>query len=381
MKRMLVNASIVLVSVLITLAAVEIALRIFSLPDAPLCGWKHTSGVPETELNQLGFRGREYRYDDSDYVILLLGDSQVEAVGCGFHEMPERYLESALDSLLPQSVRVFSLGAPGYGQDQEYLALLHYTDSYRADMVVLWETPANDIWNNIFPTHWPGTSDGWSKPTFWLEDGELRGPSAQLGDEVRASELRIADLLMRGLGDWSFDRSWEERLPPAYTPLDGYSGDPLPDWQRRWDEDEGLMRQENLSTGKSHLSIYLTPRSPRMDYAVELADRLLQEIGSHLDSCGTELVVFATDNVPDSSAQVDYAVYLLNGELYAVSEEQYLRNVEDMNASVRFIPVPITIEDWRISPTDSHLNPNANRQVMQYLADSLAGLIRGAPEL
>ena len=118
-----------------------------------------------------------------------------------------------------------------------------------------------------------------------------------------------------------------------------------------------------------------------MDYAVELADRLLQEIGSHLDSCGTELVVFATDNVPDSSAQVDYAVYLLNGELYAVSEEQYLRNVEDMNASVRFIPVPITIEDWRISPTDSHLNPNANRQVMQYLADSLAGLIRGAPEL
>lgn len=375
MKRALLNTSIIIVSVLLTLAVAEAVLRLLSLPDAPICGWKHTAGVPEMELNQLGFRGRDYQYDDSDYVVLLLGDSQVEAVGCSFEEMPERFLESALDSLLPQRVRVYSLGAPGYGQDQEYLALLHYTESFRADMVLLWETPANDIWNNLFPTHWPGTSDGWSKPTFWLEEGELRGPNYQLGDEVRASDLRIADLLMRGLGDWSFDRRWESRLPPAYSPLEDYSGEALPDWQRRWDEDSGIMRQENLATGKSHLSIYLTPRSPRMDYAVELADRLLSEIGEYLDHSGTELVVFATDNVPDSSAQVEYAVYELEGELFAVSEEQYRRNVKEMNASVRFISVPITIQRWSISPTDSHLNPEANRQVMRALADSLADLI------
>src|SRR5262249_23275775 len=33
----------------------------------------------EQEANQFGFRGRKIEYGDEDYVVLLVGDSQVEA--------------------------------------------------------------------------------------------------------------------------------------------------------------------------------------------------------------------------------------------------------------------------------------------------------------
>jgi hypothetical protein len=38
----------------------------------------------EHEANQLGFRGRKIEYDDEDYVVLLVGDSQVEAAASYF---------------------------------------------------------------------------------------------------------------------------------------------------------------------------------------------------------------------------------------------------------------------------------------------------------
>src|SRR6185369_11900812 len=110
-------------------------------------GWR--SPAPPEERNGLGFRGRPIQYTDNDKVVVLLGDSQVEATALSFDAIPERVLESHLD-VAPKTARVFTVGTWGYGQDQELLALEEFYKRYRADLVVLWETPANDVWNNVF---------------------------------------------------------------------------------------------------------------------------------------------------------------------------------------------------------------------------------------
>ena len=139
-------------------------LQILYVPPRIVSGWR--AFAPKSEQYQLGFRGRQIVYSPEDYVVVLLGDSQVEAMALAVDDMPERRLEAHLKGL-GRKTRVFSIGAGGYGQDQELLALQEYFEKYRADLVVLWQTPANDIWNNVFKTHISGRNP---KPTFWLDE-------------------------------------------------------------------------------------------------------------------------------------------------------------------------------------------------------------------
>jgi len=158
---------------ILSITIAEFFLQFIDKPSPVISGWLNQKSRLET--NQLGFRGKKITYTDNDYVIVLLGDSQVAAAACSFYWMPESRLEHYLNTKLNKNIKVFSVGAGGYGQDQQLLMLKKYYITYRADMVVLWQTPSNDIWNNVFPTHWPG--NGWPKPTFKLVNGELQGPS------------------------------------------------------------------------------------------------------------------------------------------------------------------------------------------------------------
>lgn len=369
---MLAKVVLVGLSVAVALVLAEAALRLLDLPARPVSGWKCSAAVPEEQRNQLSYRGRSIGYGEGDLVVLLVGDSQVEAVHCDFPSMPEVLLEGYLARGLDCEVRVFSLAAPGYGQDQEYFALKQYFQRYRADLVVLWETPANDVWNNIFPTHWPGTTDGWPKPTFWLEGDSLAGPSEDPGDPIALPGPRLWWLARRILGlPWGRDAAWEERLPRAYAPLESCTSEVREDWQRRWDRDFACTRQENLATEKSHLAIYLTPRSPRMEYGVELTNRLLGRIQRLCEGHGADFVAFSREEPPDPTCDVGYAVYELNGSLYAVSSSEYRQNVEDMNRGIEHLRIPVTVEDWKVGPEDSHLNLRATDQVMRDLASEL----------
>ena len=116
------------------------------------------------------------------------------AGGCAFEWMPERRLQDYLSDKVRKSsgnVKVFTLGTEGYGQDQQLLVLQEFYRSHRADMVVLWQTPGNDVWNNMFPTHWP-TKNGWPKPTFRLINDELSGPTENMGDPVKPTNFKLA---------------------------------------------------------------------------------------------------------------------------------------------------------------------------------------------
>jgi lysophospholipase L1-like esterase len=345
-----------------------VGLQLFYVPPPIVSGWK--AFAPKAEQNQLGFRGRPINYAADDYVVVLLGDSQVEGYGLSFDAMPERFLESQLREL-GHRVKVFSIGAGGYGQDQELLALEEYFRTNKANLVVLWQSPTNDIWNNLFNTHMASRNP---KPTFWLDQsGKLRGPSESPGQRLATSRIVVITLFERAFGLPWRDKSWEQRLPEAYRPLDRYEGPVRTEWQERWRTDLARMRDEELDTEKSHLAVVLTPRSRRMQYGLDLTRALTQRIQNLVIANRGHLVVFQTNShdITEDGEQV----YVLNDKYYRTSKHQYQANWAYVNDGFDVEIVPITVQSWRVAPDDGHLNAKAAEQVMTDLAARLQARI------
>jgi hypothetical protein len=339
----------------------------YRLPEKR-AGW--ISHVPVEERNEFGFRGQPVDNGDGDFVILLVGDSQVEAVAVPLERMPERLLEAHLREL-GRPARVFTLGARGYGQDQQLLMLEKYFEQRRADLILLWFTPGNDVWNNLFPTHWP--ANGQPKPTFWLENGGLRGPNHALGELLDHSPLKIVALWKRALarGQPKPDDAWEARLPAPYPPLSEHDGPVRDDWERL---ESTQFANENLATEKSHLAIHLTPPSPRMEYGLELTRQLLERIQSLAESNRARLALFYVDT-PRPYLGDEPEVYRFKGRLYRASAGQGEANAARVTASFETHILPVTVPDWQVSEQDAHLNDTANDQVMRDLARRIAPLV------
>ena len=355
--------ALLICSILAGLLIVEVTLRIVDRPAPVSSGWR--SLADKSELNQLYFRGQPIEYTKDDFVIVLLGDSSVEATACGYEWMPERRLQFYLNSN-GKRVKVVTLGTSGYGQDQELLALQEYLGKYRADMVLLWFALPNDVWNNLFPTHFP--TDGTPKPTYWLDQkGQLRGPSEGWGQLIRETPRLKLTLLWRNLRGWSRDRAWETGYPPAYVPMTQTNDPVKDDWQRRWDNNTRSMRDENLGTEKSHFAVFLTPRSQRTQYGLDLTRKLLEEINHLTQSHGGQFAMFTNDS-PREETDVLEGTHVLKGKYYKTSMAQYLSNLDYVSQGFKFYSLPITEAQWKVGPDNTHLNEHAMDQFMKGLA-------------
>jgi hypothetical protein len=361
----------VILSAILSLAMAEIGLRLADYPKTIRSGWR--SPPRPGEMNQLGFRGRPIEYTDEDVVVLILSDSQGEAAALPFDAMPERALETHLTEGHPTArFRVFTLGAGGYGNDQQLLVLREYFTRYRADLVLLWQTPTNDVANNIFPTHWPWNTT--PKPTFWLERGRLKGPSEQLGQRV--TRFRTMALLERAF-PVDRDAEWERRyLPEPYHPLAGYVGPVDMQWERMRAEGITLVSQERVDAEKTNFLLSLTPRSARAQYGLDLTHALLTAIA---DECARHGAAFSlvhhalgAEGGPVSpyivSMSAPEVVRVLDGRHYRVSNAQFWANLRYMNRGLPYAYVRVTTPDWRVSPKDGHLNAAATDQVMRDLS-------------
>lgn len=348
--------ALVLVSTFATLLAVEICFRVIDRPKPQLSGWRALL-FPKSEQNQLGYRGQKIEYSEQDSVVVLLGDSQVECKACAYDWMPERRLQYHLGG----RVKVFSVGAGGYGQDQQLLALREYLQTFRADVVVLWQTPGNDVWNNLFPTHWPRNTT--PKPTFWLQGDSLRGPTEELGRPVRETPPLKLGVLLRRLLPFKRDDAWEAHLPEAYRPMDVYDAAADQVWTEKSPED---LRGE-----KTHLSLLLTPRSPRTQYGLDLTRALMREIKDLTERRGGRFLAFGVNTLPHTMRLLNDLpdeVYKIEGKFYRISVRQYKENVEYLNAGFDYRWVPVTLGPSRVGPEDAHLNEHAVDQVMKDLA-------------
>lgn len=370
------KALVVIASVCVTIIFAEIVLRIVNYPRPTISGWK-TLNSYKSERHQLGFRGQPIEYRDDDFVIVMVGDSQVEAKACAFGWMPERRLQFYLNSS-GKKVKVFSLGGPATGQDQQLLSLREYYRQFRADLVLLWLTPANDIWNNTFPSSIP--DDRTPKPTFWLEGGQLRGPTELTGEPAReTSGVKLVGL-WRKFFPWSREKEWARNLLPApYAPLTKYDGPASDDWQKRMDMLPGYLRYENFDTDKNDRALYLTPRSPRVQYGLDLTRELLDEMRRLAASQGAQLTIFTAGPKPDvtkvETAGSDEVVQALNGKYYKTSETLYNENLRYVTQGFTYYLIPVLVEPSVVGPEDVHLNEHATDQVMKDLAAQIQHLV------
>ena len=345
----------------------EGALRILDYPKRPKVGWK-VSEYPESEVNQFGFRGKRLSETSDKPVVLFLGDSFVESAASRFDYIPERLLSRALEDA-GQDFEVASLGAKGYGQDQELLALKEYFQTSKADLVILWAIPDNDVWNNIFPSH----GEGWPKPTYRLADGKLVEPEYPWLEKVPLAGLRLYHVIKYALQGGYRDREAEAGLPRAYQPVLEIEGTPNREWQELWDSNEAFQT-ERFDQDKHHRLLYLNPPSPRIEYGVQLTKSLLQEIEKVCTENSARFVVLTCtpwDAWPKGDPAEDQEWMELEGKYYGFSQHRYRENMESIYGGFPHLVVPCTVEDWQVSPTDPHFNEHAVEQVMNDLAKAL----------
>jgi hypothetical protein len=353
---------LVLATALGTTALIVLLLQIFYQPETLRVGWR--SNVNDLEKNALGFRGHPISYGPDDFVIVLLGDSYVQANACAYDWMPERRLEEHLRGS-GRAVKVVTLGANAYGQDQQLFALEEYLQRHRADLVLLWFYPRNDVWNNVFPSSHAERP----KPTFWIEGDSLGGPSERWEEPIWTPRVKALGLCQRLLLPSRRDPHWEQRLPPAYTPLEGYTG-PV----NRWMTDkhkQGLLGFENLATEKSHFSLELVPRSARTEYGIQLTRLLLSRIEALATSHGAGFAIFAEHENGHPLWPSEEGVYVFRGHHYRFSPKQFNSSVLDMTDGFEFINLPTPIQHAYVSPTDPHLNEHAVDAFMASLAKEI----------
>ncbi|MGO9241796.1 MAG: hypothetical protein ACLQBJ_13400 [Bryobacteraceae bacterium] len=363
-------------ALLSTVVVGEVALRIAHYPANPVVGWKTIHDVNKkidpaqfysrSEVNQLGFRGQPIAYRDRDNVALLVGDSQVESIKSPLNAMPERLLEPALTTSR-RNWRVFSIGAGGYGQDQELLGLEEYFSRYRANLVILWLTIGNDLWNNVFPSHSASGKESTPKPTYRLSGTKLIGPNRELGQKLFPTQ--IEGLLFRALyGD--LHAYWERFLPPAYKPMTAPSGQ----------YSEIVHTDEGIETEDSHWSLWLTPSSPRRDYSIALARALLHEMVRLCEAHGARFVILEVDRYSPASYAVMQNFPLWrkgarlvekNGKYYRADSRQYFEGLGRVAAGFELATIPVTIPNHTVSADDPHLNIAGNSQVLRDLAQTL----------
>ena len=148
----------------------------------------------------------------------------MEAATSAPERMPERLLENALTPRLHRPVKVFSIAASGWGQDQQLIALENYFKRYRAELVLLWATPGNDCWENAFPDRSVSSEAGHLKPTYRLAAGnQLNGPFYKRHFYYHHSailQLVALALMKEKTIEQKILNQWVKQLPAPHTGFD-----------------------------------------------------------------------------------------------------------------------------------------------------------------
>jgi hypothetical protein len=361
----------------------------------------------DEEENQLGFRGRTIRYDDDTKVVLLVGDSQVEAASLPFDELPEVLLEQAVKTSTVKKVAVFSVGAAGWSQDQQLLALREYFRKFRADIVLLWHTPGNDFWENTFPDRSTASTKrgaGHLKPAFLLKDYHKADANELEFYQPPESIVRFAILhkfnlgrgvqkaLARlGLVDWeslkdAILNDWLQRIPPPHghvsvdqstCPAKVLTFSAI---MNEFDRSDSRlvtvdMSREAVDESRSHITPFLEVLSARDEYSVRVTRALFQQIKALVESNGATFKAFVPEfsSTPEPD-RVEIRCAKFGGRFFRVGSYRspILQwrdelNVEEVAVEIGNYPRALLLG----GRSDPHLNYFGTRLVMEALAKSV----------
>ena len=387
--------------VVISLLA-EFALRLFYNPLNSGWGWndsprKYLADFQNDLPNQLEVRGQNINYEDDDFVILLLGDSQVEAATCSPLNMPERILEKYLSDLLQRKIKVFSLAASGWGQDQQLIALEKYYEKFRSDLVLIWVTPKNDFWENTFPDRNTAQTAGHLKPTFRLVEGDLSCPFYKSLHYYKNSAL--LQLFISGYQNLKGEtieqyilEEWISSLPIPHNNENSdihYKNNEFVEVdlkifsQKVFEYSDynnlTVLTYEDFINSRSHFSPYLLNRSERDEYLLSITKRLFNNIKTIANSNGSEMFTFYPLR-EDFDIQYKNSVKFVKcynslNNAYPVYLD-YLSTLKEVIPDDQLIYFKIDGQNEICVDTfDRHLNEIGNELVMKEVANHLNRII------
>lgn len=386
----------VFISFLLVLALGEGFLHLYGDRWLPAWGWRwaespyRDGAFPVREqVDQYGLRGPRIEFDDDDFVVVLVGDSYVEAGAQPFEDMPGQLLENLLRTEFGMSsARVFSVASAGWGQDQEYLALQAWLAEHRADLVINWLTPVNDFWENTFIERSVTPEAGRLKPSWWLDaDGRLHGP------RQRYSQIRLLDLFWRAWASLRSDqpaawlaaremRRWNTRLPDARRPVAAPGVCPAHEVAegemiaavRSGVTALTVVSPEDVSAARTHFAPFSVPRSAREDYQIRLTRRLLQQMADLSRRHGAVFVAFYPrgSDIDRALARVQCVREQATGQLYTVDIADPLRPLTEPAPDFAVLaPTMVSSGPTTLSSHDWHLNRDGNILALRELARSL----------
>ena len=395
----LVLTLLVLGCAFISLLAMEGVLQLIGYPAIRKSGWrwdespyKSEANQSDRRVNQLGLRGQPIQYSDSDYVILLLGDSYIEAGPQPFEDLPERILEDAFKQRHPtRNVKVFSIASAGWAQDQQLFWLSRYFESYRADLVINWITAVNDYWENSFIDRSVDMNGGPLKPTYRLSaDGELEFVANPVSPVKTLEIARKAWAKIRfGPAKDYYMHAWIAGLPDSNlvpVPRSECPGAEIPqsELMASWLRGEGkvtAVTKGDIPVSRSIFSPFMVPRSHLEAYQITLTHRLLAEMKRSAATHGADFRVFypSGDDLYQALKQVACVKSEAEGKFYRYDMRDPLAFISRSEVADLVIPVDVSTSTPTIlSSQDWHMNRAANEKAMGGLASALmrSGLIK-----
>jgi len=355
-----------IIGILFAIVISEIILQILDVPLRPISGWLSC----KTECNSMGFRGHEITYSDDDFVVILLGDSEACSPASPFEQMPERRLENFLRRYR-KNVKVFTIADMGYGQDQQYLALKKYFEKYRADLVLLMSTIRNDIDNNMFPT---SGGNNTIKPTFWLKNGELRGPTeewlALVGPRMKLA-LLWKSYLQKTLGESRLQKWKMEILPTPYQSLKRYKGAFDTTWDEMWKQNPKEV-YAGIDYERESVANQLTPRSEMRKYGIDLSRKLFTKIKELAEANNGHFIIFKEERPWEIQYTEKVNVHYMNGKYYMLSMRQYHDNLKELYDGFESYRIPLELDNYTASSDSEHLNQQAIDKLFKEIAQIIS---------
>ncbi|HBG05737.1 MAG: hypothetical protein A2075_06110 [Geobacteraceae bacterium GWC2_58_44] len=396
------NLAILVLSLVTSVVAAEIVLRQVQVPRKIASGWswnesprRFLANYNNDEPNELGFRGQPIRYDKDDYVVVLLGDSQVEAATTSPDMMPEKLLQRHLSVQLKRPVKVFSLAASGFGQDQQLIALENYYGKYRADLVLVWATPDNDFWENSFPDRSTSGIAGHLKPTYRLVNLELDGPYYKSDFYYGNSALfQLAAKTYARFSGMSLEQmileKWAMKLPASHEVYDhaelneSCAGLISIEQKEMGEKVYGLtpearvmlLTNEDYFDSRSHFSPFLLHRSPMDNYLVFLTGKLYQRINDTARKNNSKFKVFYPE-FTDTAHSEKVLVKCVQNPWEGSKAREVVKDEAVLLKEVVAADDLILVElpggsELVFSKKDGHLSDIGNERTMKNLAPLLA---------
>ncbi len=382
-------------STIVAIFIMEALLRGIGIPAKLNSGWgwedsagRKLSKYEALTTNQFGYRGQNINYDTDDYVVLLVGDSQVEAYAGQPEHMPEQFLQESLASQLHQPVKVFSLGSSGWGQDQQLLAIQEYFRVYRADLVLLWATPGNDFWENAFPDRSATSQAGPLKPTFRLMEGELHGPYFTSGSYLHNSAIaQLIEAVMANLQNETLEqrilRRWLQDMPSSHKTHKAENEhvcerltviNQVEFFNTIFDLNNEIgytvRSGEDFLHSRSHFSPFMINPSRRDEYLVAITERLLWHVKGEVERHHSKFLAFypVREDFDKRGMQMVKCVTDFQGNKFKVSLD-YAGRLKDVISSEDLVVFDLPGgNEIVVSPSDRHLNDFGNELAMKKLS-------------